>query len=36
MNLPISAIIILIIVSIILYGGLAYFIFIAWKNKKHK
>jgi len=34
MNLPLSAIIMLIFASIILYGGLAYFIFKAWKNKK--
>jgi hypothetical protein len=33
MNLPISSIIMLVFGSIILYGGLAYFIYRAWKNK---
>ena len=34
MNLPLSAIIMLIFGSIILYGGLAYFIYKAWVEKK--
>jgi hypothetical protein len=34
MNLPASAIIMLIFASILLYGGLAYFIYRAWKHKK--
>ncbi|MEE8564793.1 MAG: MetS family NSS transporter small subunit [Candidatus Thermoplasmatota archaeon] len=35
MNLPLSAIMMLIFGSIILYGGLAYFIYRAWKYNKH-
>jgi hypothetical protein len=34
MNLSLSAIIMLIFGSIILYGGLAYFIYRAWKYNK--
>jgi hypothetical protein len=33
MNLPLSAIIMLIFGSIILYGGLAFFIYLAWRKK---
>ena len=35
MNLPLSAIMMLIFGSIILYGGLAYFIYRAWKHNKY-
>ncbi len=34
MNLPLSAIIMMIFGSIILYGGLAFFIYKAWKKNK--
>ena len=34
MNLPLSAIIMLIFGSFILYGGLVYFIYRAWKSNK--
>jgi len=34
MSLPLSAIAMLIFGSIVLYGGLAYFLFRAWKPKK--
>lgn len=34
MSLPISAIIMLIFGSVVLYGGLAYFLYRAMKNKK--
>ena len=34
MSLPISAIIMLIFGSVVLYGGLAYFLYRAIKNKK--
>jgi hypothetical protein len=34
MNLPLSAIMMLIFGSIILYGGLIYFLYRAWRFKK--
>ena len=34
MNLPISAIVMLIVGVVVLYGGLAYFIYRAVKSKK--
>jgi len=34
MSLPISAIIMLIFGSVVLYGGLAYFLYRAMKNKE--
>ena len=36
MDLPLSAIIMLLFGSIVLYGGLAYFIYRALKSKKNK
>lgn len=35
MNLPLSAIIMLIFGAVVLYGGLAYFVYRAFKSKKN-
>ena len=35
MNLPLSAIIMFLFGSLVLYGGLAYFLYIAFKKKKN-
>lgn len=34
MSLPLSAIAMLIFGSVVLYGGLAYFVYRAWKSEK--
>jgi len=36
MNIPISAIIMFLFGSTVLYGGLAYFLYVAFKKKKNE